>query len=109
MVGPRREVTLIVDLDDPNQEPHHRVFIRFGGITNFSEVATFLERVPYPKFQDAYRARIDNLDYDPHEPSNHHNLVFKLELDMVGLVHIRCRNVTIGPASNLASQKVVKT
>jgi hypothetical protein len=104
VVGPRREVTLIVGLDDPSYAPHHRVFIRFGGITNFSEVATFLEQVPDPKFQGAYRARVENLDYDPQEQSTHHNLVFRLELDMIGLVRIRCGSVTAGPAPNLANQ-----
>jgi hypothetical protein len=108
VVGPRREVTLIVGLDDPSHTPHYRVFIRFGGITNFSEVATFLEQVPDPKFPGAYRARIDNLDYDPQEQSTHHNLIFRLELDMIGLVRIRCGSVTAGPAPNLVNQGVVK-
>jgi hypothetical protein len=103
-IGPRREVTLVVALDDPTHPPHHRVYIRFGGITNFSEVATFLEQVPSPREQDAYRARIDRLDYDPHEQSGQHNLVFQLSLDMVGEVRIRCRNVSAGPDSSLDNE-----
>ena len=94
-IGPRREATLIVGLDDPNYPPHHRVYIRFGGISNFSEVALFFERVPRPVTKDAYLARIDSLDYDPQEQSRHHNLVFRLELDMVGQLRIRCRNITL--------------
>ena len=103
-MGPRREVTLIVALDDPAHPPRHGIYIRFGGITNFSEVATFLEQVPFPREHDAYRARINVLDYDPYEESRQHNLVFQLELDMVGQVRIRCRNVSTGSASSIGTQ-----
>jgi hypothetical protein len=77
--------------------------MRFGGITNFAEVTTFLERVPPAKAQDVYVARIDSFGYDPKEQSRQHNLVFSLALDMFGQVRIRCRNVTARPTSNLAS------
>jgi len=39
-LGPRNEVTLILDLDDPRQK-QQRIHLRFGGITNFSEVRLF--------------------------------------------------------------------
>ena len=103
-VGPRREVMMVVGLDDPAHPSHHSVYIRFGGITNFAEVTTFLEQVPPASAQDAYSARIDGLDYDPEEQSRQHNLVFRLVFDMIGQVRIRCRNVTAGPTSNLGSQ-----
>src|SRR5690242_11835853 len=100
-MGPRREVTIAVALDDPAHPPHHGVSIRFGGIMNFSEVARFLEQVPFPKERHAYLARINRLDYDPQEESRQHNLVFRLALDMVGEVRIRCRNLSAGSESNL--------
>lgn len=96
-IGPRREVTLIVDLDDPNYPPHKRVFIRFGGITNLAEVSTFLGEVPPEKSDDAYRARIERFDYDTKEQSKSHNLIFQLALDMLGHVQIRCQNVMVEP------------
>jgi hypothetical protein len=102
--GPRHEVMLVVGLDDPTYPPHNSVYIRFGGVTNFAEVTTFLEQVPPAKAQDAYVARIDGLDYDPEEQSRQHNLVFRLALDMIGQVRIYCRNVTEGPASDLGSR-----
>jgi hypothetical protein len=103
-VGPRREVTLVVSLDDPARSPRDGVYIRFGGITNFSEVAMFFEQVPFPREQDAYRARINGLDYDPHEESRWHNLVFQLEVNMVGAVRIRCRNVSTGCTGDVGTQ-----
>lgn len=109
VMGPRREVTLVVGLDDPDYPPHQGVYIRFGGITNFAEVASFIERVPPPTTPDAYRDRIDALAYDTHEQSKHHNLVFRLVLDTVGEVRIRCRNVTTGPSSDLDSRPMALT
>ena len=103
-VGPRREVTLDAGLDDPAHPPHHSVYIRFGGITNFSEVAPFFEQLPLPREQSTYRARIDRLDYDPKERSMQGNLVFRLALDIIGEIRIRCHNVSAGPGSNLDNQ-----
>ena len=104
VLGPRHEVTLLVGLDDPNHPPHHEVYVRFGGITNYQEVSTFMEKVPLPKAPGAYRARIDELDYDTRENSKHGSLIFRLELDWVGQIVIRCRNVTSGPSHELPSQ-----
>lgn len=101
VLRPRNEVMLLVGLDDPSYLPHHQVYIRFGGITNYQEVSSFMERVPGPKAPQAYRARIEMLDYDTHEHSKLGSLVFRLVLDGVGQVLIRCRNVTWGLAHKL--------
>jgi hypothetical protein len=93
LVGPRSEITLLVDLDDPDHPPLQGVYVRFGGITNFSEVVSFIERVPRPKIPDAYWTTIEALEYDTQEHSKHHSLVFRLALDAVGQVRIRCRNI----------------
>jgi hypothetical protein len=103
-IGPRRELTLVVGLDNPDYPPHYSVYVRFGGITNFAEVATFLAKVPLAKAQNAYRARIDSFDYDSQEPSKQHKQVFHLVLDMVGQTVIRCANITAGPLGGLNSQ-----
>jgi hypothetical protein len=87
----------VVGLDDPDYPPHYSVYVRFGGITNFAEVASLLAQVPQAKMQNAYQARIDSFDYDPQEPSKEHKLVFHLILDMVGQVRIHCSNVKAGP------------
>ncbi len=108
-LGPRREVTLLVDLDDPNHPPDRMVYVRFGGITNFHEVSSFMERVPRSKAPGAYRTRIEMLDYDTQEKSKHNSLVFRLVLDPAGQVLIRCRNVTSGPSDGLQSQPEIQT
>lgn len=93
-VGPRNEVTLILGLDDPEHQPHLSVYIHFGGVMNFSEVSSFLDTVPRPKVPEAYWTRIEMLDYDTQEYSKHNSLVFRLVLEYVGQILIRCRNVT---------------
>ena len=103
MLGPRNEVTLLVGLDDPDLPPHHSVFIRFGGITNFSEVNSFLERVPRPKDPEAYWTRIETLEYDTQEHSKHNSLVFKLVLDDERQILIRCRNINTGKSHDIDS------
>ena len=104
IVGPRREVTLVVPLDDPDHAPHHAVYIRFGGITNLSEVTSFMERVPGPKVPGAYWTRIETLDYDTGEQSRENSLVFRLVFDQVGQVLIRCRNITTGTGNDPNNQ-----
>jgi len=103
VLGPRNEVTLRVGLDDPNHPPHYEVYVRFGGITNFQEVSSFMDRVPRSKAPQAYRTRIEMLDYDTQESSTHGSLVFRLVLDGAGQAVIRCRNVTSGPSHDLNS------
>jgi hypothetical protein len=103
VLGPRNEVTLLVGLDEPGDPSHSNVYVRFGGITNYQEVASFTERVPGPKAPQAYRARIEILDYDTQENSRHGSLVFKLVLDAAGQVLIRCRNVASGLAHELCN------
>ncbi|MEO8285729.1 MAG: hypothetical protein ABI670_04790 [Chloroflexota bacterium] len=94
-VGPRKELTLVVRLDDPHYPPRQKVTIRFGGITNLPEISAFIEQVPPIISEASYMARVDHLDYDAYEPSKQQSLNFRLELDMVGKLLIRCRNVTI--------------
>lgn len=93
---------MVVGLDDPARPAHHLVYIRFGGITNFEDVTAFFERVPPLKAPHAYAARIDKLNYDPEEESRQNQLVFLFELDAVGRVQIRCRNIAVGPISDLS-------
>jgi hypothetical protein len=104
VLGPRHEATLHVGLDDPDYPPYHEVYVRFGGITNYEEVSKFMERVPLPKAPGAYRTTIEQLDYDTQENSKHGSLVFRLTLDAVGQVVIRCRNITFGPSPVLRSR-----
>ena len=104
VLGPRHEVTLHAGLDDPNHPPHHEVYVRFGGITNYQEVSSFMERVPPSRAPGAFRTRIEELDYDTQENSKHGSLVFRLVVDGVGQVIIRCRNITSGPSHELPGQ-----
>src|SRR3954464_4146389 len=92
-LGPRREVTLVVALDDPGQPRHLNVRVRFGGISNFSDVEAFCARVPKPVAPCAYLTQVEELNYDSNSQSTHGNLSFALELEYVGSIVIRCRNV----------------
>src|SRR3954453_23501321 len=91
-LGPRNEVTLILDIDEPRQN-QHRIHIRFGGITNFSEVRAYFGQLTPPVVPNAYLARVDQLDYAELEPSHAHRLIFQLDLDGYGKLLIRCRNI----------------
>jgi hypothetical protein len=92
--GPRKEATITVGLDDPRFPPHQLVRVRFGGITNFSEVAAYFVQVPAPVQPDWYRARIEEFGFAPDKVSRANKLVFRLTLEYLGPLTIRCRNIT---------------
>lgn len=63
-LGPRREITLVIDLDPVwNKEAPPSVSVRFGGIGNYDEVASFFHALPKPQQPDAYIAEVLGLDY----------------------------------------------
>jgi hypothetical protein len=97
-VGPRSEVMLILGLDDPKHPPHYSVSVRFGGILNFPEVTDYLTRIPPAASGDAYRTRVDNLTSVRYEHPRYRqpHMVYRLELDALGSVLIRCSNFTVG-------------
>lgn len=94
-LGPRREVTLICELDlcfNSNAAPV--VAVRFGGIENYDEVSAFLTPAESTAGHDSV-ARVDRLDYDEMESSTSRNLRFRLDLDGTGTLKIHCQNVTV--------------
>src|SRR5262245_22448792 len=63
-LGPRRELTLEIALDPVwNKEAPPSASVRFGGIENFDEVASFFRALPPPPRPDAYVAEIIGLQY----------------------------------------------
>ena len=92
-IGPRRDLTLAVALDEPGWIDDHRAHIRFGGITNLEEVRAFFRRVPPVPRPHAYEYRIYGLDRDPTEPQRAHRLAFRLLLEYHDELTVRCRNV----------------
>lgn len=89
-LGPRREVTLILELDDIVGQVIH---LRFGGIENFDEVNEFFTRILSAQSGHGHIARVDALNYDESTKSTTHKLVFGVELDGFSLMKVRCRNV----------------
>jgi hypothetical protein len=69
------------------------VHVRFGGITNFSEVRAYFAYLTLPTLPNAYLAHVEHLAYAAHLPSYAHRLIFQLDLDGCGSVLIRCRNI----------------
>ncbi len=91
-VGPRREATLTVVLDEPGATEDRLVHLRFGGIENFADVQSYFNGLPPPR-PEAYIARIDAFGYAPGELSRAHRRIYRLELDQLGVLTIRCRNL----------------
>ena len=92
--GPRRAVTFTLDVLNGRFQ-QQRVHIRLGGISNFTEVETYVARIPPARSRDAYVAQIDAFGYAPNVHSSAHNLIFELAIERVGLTRIRCRNLAI--------------
>jgi hypothetical protein len=63
-LGPRRELALEIALDPVwNKDAPSSAFVRFGGIENFDEVATFFRALPTPPRPDACIAEVIGLQY----------------------------------------------
>jgi hypothetical protein len=88
-LGPRRELTLQVALDPVWNEGLTSAVIRFGGIRNYDEIASFFNTLPEPPQADAYVAEIIGLEY---LPKGHRSLV--IDIADHGHVHIHAQNVS---------------
>ena len=89
-IGPRREVSITVDLDpvwNPNQK--RTVLVRFGAIRNMEVVQSFLERIVRPERADRYLDEVQDLEYDKDRKD-----VIHLHLTKNGSVEIETSNVT---------------
>ena len=92
-VGPRREVTLIAELDRCVSGRDAVIRLRFGGIANFAQVEEYFRGVMVD-VGESYVGRIDGLGYDESVASTSRDRVIRVELDLYGVVQIRCQNVT---------------
>lgn len=105
ILGPRHELTLFVDLDEPPSQSGQAVYIRFGGIKNYEESEAYVKKIPQQRSPNAYRARIDNLKHDHHTPQKQGHPVIRLELEGIGEILIHYRKVTSGQNTGSKHQK----
>jgi len=85
-LGPRRELTLEIALDPVwNREAPSSASVRFGGIENFDEVASFFRALPPPPHSDAYIAEVIGLQYSGDGPN-------WVVVDLEGHGHIRVQS-----------------
>ena len=88
-IGPRRELTLEIALDPVwNKEAPPSASVRFGGIENFADVASFFRALPPPRRPDHYLAEVIGLQYLGDEP----NWVV-VDLSGHGHIKIHCQHV----------------
>jgi hypothetical protein len=88
-LGPRRQLTLEVALDPVWNTDTDSASVRFGGIENYEEVASFFRALPPPPRSDAYIAEIIGLDFEGDGPN-------WVVIDLASHSHIRVhsRHVT---------------
>jgi hypothetical protein len=96
-VGPRREVTFTITILVWHGTRGHSVpgiQVRFGGIENFDEVASFFDDPPYDR-------DLEKIDYSGTKTSKPGHLVFVMYCERVPKsLEIRCSSVQVtGPRS----------
>lgn len=89
-LGPRHELTLEIALNPVwHKEAPPVTTVRFGGIENFDEVASFFRALPTPPRLDAYIAEVIGLQYLVDGP----NWVV-VDLDGHGHIRVQSHHVT---------------
>lgn len=89
-LGPRLELSLEIALDPVwNKGGPPTATVRFGGIENYHEVASFFRALPQPSRHDAYFAEVIGLQYLGEGP----NWVV-VDLAGYGGIRIHSRHVT---------------
>lgn len=89
-LGPRRELVLETSLDPVwNRDTPRLSSVRFGGIENFDEVASFFRALPLPPNAATYIAEIIGIQCLGDEPN-----WFVVELAGHGLIRIQSHHVT---------------
>lgn len=94
LIGPRREVTLTIDLYPIDYPEKPTVRVRFGGIFDFEKVEAFFSNL-YEAEQNGYLDRIDALDYVPEKRSRDGDLHLFVRFDRAGSLRIHCRHLSI--------------
>ena len=85
-LGPRHELTLEIVLNPVwNKEAPPATTVRFGGIENFDEVASFFRALPPSQRTDAYIAEVIGLRYSGDGPN-------WVDVDLDGHGHIRVQS-----------------
>lgn len=89
-IGPRRELTLHINLYSVFYPNYPSVQVRFGAITNFESVQRYMKKLDAPNNIGDYYARFETLRFDTDNLSTAGNLFFYLELDRTGNSEIQC-------------------
>jgi hypothetical protein len=88
-LGPRRELTMIIDLNPVWNKEKRTISVRLGGIQNFDEITSFFEALPSPPQPNAYIDEIIGLEYLGEGP----NWVV-INLVRHGHIRVKSHNVT---------------
>ena len=93
-LGPRRELSLSLELSDEAQGGERKaVTIRFGGITNFDEVSLFFEHF---ESSPSRWEGLHFLRYSAERTSKPNNLLIEMQFDRTDdEVCVGCRNVSV--------------
>lgn len=88
-LGPRRELTLEVELDPIWNSQRLSARVRFGGIENYDAVADYFRALPLQRSGELYITGIMGLEYSRQELNS-----VILDLDNYGHVIIRSKHIT---------------
>lgn len=91
-IGPRREVTLTIHLDEVWNPNGGTIGVRFGAVANLDEVRAFLSRIPPPASGSA--GCIETIMKLEFAGATHGRCTARLELLCAGGISIDCGSVS---------------
>ena len=94
--GPRREVSVTIDLYPIFYPDKQRIQLRFGGIDNFNTVQLYIDKIRQEADDDDYiGCRIDAFHYDTKKESKSGDYWFFFQTDWCGPVRIHCSKMSM--------------
>jgi hypothetical protein len=95
VLGPRYDVTMIIQLDPVWNVGSKHVRLHFSKIENHNVVSSFCETIKQVDGEDELSVTIDRLEYDPQTKSKANDLHLLVSLDGYGDIQIHCGRLTI--------------
>lgn len=93
--GPRREVSVTIDLYPVFYANKPRVQLRFGGIENFDTVHRYVNKLRQESNDDYIGCRIDAFHYDTKKESKSQDYWFFFQTDWCGPLRIHCSSMSM--------------
>ena len=93
--GPRREVSVTIDLYPIFYPNKPRVRLRFGGIENFEAVQRYVDKIRQEADDEYIGCRIDAFHYDTKKESKFRDYWFFFQTDWCGPVRIHCSKMSM--------------